>query len=85
MGVVNKLDEQGEVVRNNSRLVAQGYTQQEGIDFSESFAPVERLEAIRLLLSYVINHDIVLYQMDVKSYFLNGLIYEEVYVKQPLG
>ena len=77
----NKLNEQGEVTRNKARLVAQGYSQQEGIYYTETFAPVARLEAIRLLLSYVINHDIILYQMDVKSAFLNGVIEEEVYVK----
>ncbi|CAJ2641766.1 unnamed protein product [Trifolium pratense] len=81
----NKLNEQGEVVRNKARLVAQGYSQQEGIDYTETFAPVARLEAIRLLLSYAVNHGITLYQMDVKSAFLNGFIYEEVYVKQPPG
>ncbi|KAK2403016.1 hypothetical protein QL285_052490 [Trifolium repens] len=81
----NKLNEQGEVVRNKARLVAQGYSQQEGIDFTETFAPVARLEAIRLLLSYAVNKGITLYQMDVKSAFLNGVISEEVYVKQPPG
>ncbi|KAK2381799.1 putative mitochondrial protein [Trifolium repens] len=81
----NKLKEQGEVVRNKARLVVQGYSQQEGIDFTETFDPVARLEAIRLLLSYVVNHGITLYQMDVKSAFLNGVITEEVYVKQPSG
>ena len=79
----NKLNEQGEVVRNKARLVAQGYSQQEGIDYTEIFAPVARLEAIRLLLSYAVNHGITMYQMDVKSAFLNGVISEEVYVKQP--
>jgi transposase InsO family protein len=81
----NKLNEQGEVTRNKARLVAQGYSQQEGIDYTETFAPVARLEAIRLLLSYAVNHGIILYQMDVKSAFLNGVIEEEVYVKQPPG
>ncbi|KAK2398040.1 putative mitochondrial protein [Trifolium repens] len=81
----NKLNEQGKVVRNKARLVAQGYSQQEGIDFTETFAPVARLEAIRLLLSYAVNNGITLYQMDVKSAFLNGVISEEVYVKQPPG
>ncbi|KAK2369536.1 putative mitochondrial protein [Trifolium repens] len=81
----NKLNEQGEVVRNKARLVTQGYSQQEGIDFTETFAPVARLEAIRLLLSYAVNNGITLYQMDVKSAFLNGVISEEVYVKQPPG
>ena len=81
----NKLNEQGEVTRNKARLVAQGYSQQEGIDYTETFAPGARLEAIRLLLSYAINHGIILYQMDVKSAFLNGVIEEEVFVKQPPG
>uniref|UniRef100_UPI0030C737C7 reverse transcriptase domain-containing protein n=1 Tax=Bradyrhizobium sp. TM233 TaxID=2599801 RepID=UPI0030C737C7 len=66
-----------------ARLVAQGYSQQEGIDYTETFAPVARLEAIRLLISFSINHNIVLHQMDVKSAFLNGYISEEVYVHQP--
>jgi len=78
---INKLNEQGEVTRNKAWLVAQGYSQQEGIDYTETFAPVARLEAIRLLLSYAINHGIILYQMDVKSAFLNGVIEEEVFVK----
>ena len=77
----NKLNEQGEVTRNRARLVAQGYNQQEGIDYTKTFAPVARLEAIRLLLSYAINHGIILYQMDVKSAFLNGVMEEEVFVK----
>jgi len=80
----NKLNEQGEVTRNKARLVAQGYSQQEDIDYTETFALVAGLEAIRLLLSYAVNHGIILYQMDVKSAFLNGVIEEEVYVKQPL-
>lgn len=73
------------MVGNKARLVVQGYSQQEGIYFSETFASVTRLEAIILLISYVINHDIVLYQIDVKSAFLNGFIFEEVYVKKPHG
>jgi len=81
----NKFNEQGEVVRNKARLVAQGYSQQEGIDYTKTFAPVARLEAIRLLLSYAVNHGIILYQMDVKSAFLNGVISEEVFVKKPPG
>jgi len=81
----NKLNEQGEVIRNKARLVAQGYSQQEGIDYTETFGPVARLEAIRLLLSYAVNHGIILYQMDVKSAFINGVIEEEVFVKQPPG
>jgi len=81
----NKLNEQGEVTRNKARLVAQGYNQQEDIDYTETFAPVARLEAIRLLLSHAVNHGILLYQMDAKNAFLNGVIEEEVYVKQPPG
>jgi len=81
----NKLIEKGEVVGNKSRLVTQGYNQQEVIDYTGTFAPVARLEAIRLLISYEVNHGIRLYQMNVKSAFLNGVIFEEVYVKQPLG
>lgn len=81
----NKLDEQGKVVRNKARLVAQGYNQQEGIDFTETFAPVARLEAIRIMLAFAAHKNIKLFQMDVKSAFLNGFIEEEVYVKQPPG
>ena len=81
----NKMDESGNVIRNKARLVAQGYNQEEGIDFDESFAPVARLEAIRMLLAYASYKDFKLYQMDVKSAFLNGFINEEVYVKQPPG
>jgi hypothetical protein len=72
-------------VRNKARLVAQGYTQVEGIDFDETYAPVARLEAIRILLAYANYNDILLYQMDVKSAFLNSEIDEEVYVRQPPG
>ncbi|GJW35946.1 retrovirus-related pol polyprotein from transposon TNT 1-94 [Tanacetum coccineum] len=79
----NKLDENGVVSRNKARLVAQGYNQQEGIDFDETYAPVARLESIRILLAYASAHDFKLYQMDVKSAFLNGFINEEVYVAQP--
>ncbi|KAH9679831.1 hypothetical protein KPL71_026290 [Citrus sinensis] len=79
----NKMDESGVVVRNKARLVAQGYNQEEGIDFDETFAPVARLESIRMLLAYACHKDFILYQMDVKSAFLNGYILEEVYVKQP--
>lgn len=79
----NKLDENGIIVRNKAILVAQGYNQEEGIDFEEIFAPVARLEAIRLLLAYACSMNFQLFQMDVKSAFLNGYINEEVYVKQP--
>ncbi|GJY35139.1 retrovirus-related pol polyprotein from transposon TNT 1-94 [Tanacetum coccineum] len=81
----NKLDENGIVSRNKARLVAQGYNQQEGIDFDETYAPVARLESIRILLAYACAHDFKLFQMDVKSAFLNGFINEEVYVAQPPG
>ncbi|GJW09314.1 retrovirus-related pol polyprotein from transposon TNT 1-94 [Tanacetum coccineum] len=81
----NKLDENGIVSRNKARLVAQGYNQQEGIDYDETYAPVARLESIRILLAYACTLDFKLFQMDVKSAFLNGFINEEVYVAQPLG
>ncbi|GJZ53223.1 putative ribonuclease H-like domain-containing protein [Tanacetum coccineum] len=81
----NKKDKRGIVIRNKERLVAQGYTQEEGIDYDEVFAPVARIEAIRLFLAYALFKDFVVYQMDVKSAFLYGKIEEEVYVCQPLG
>ncbi|GJR18844.1 putative ribonuclease H-like domain-containing protein, partial [Tanacetum coccineum] len=81
----NKKDERGIVIKNKERLVAQGYTQEEGIDYDEVFAPVARIEAIRLFLAYASFKDFVLYQMDVKSAFLYGKIEEEVYVCQPPG
>ncbi|GKA65918.1 putative ribonuclease H-like domain-containing protein [Tanacetum coccineum] len=81
----NKKDERGIVIKNKARLVAQGYTQEEGIDYYEVFALVARIEAIRLLLAYASFKDFVVYQMDVKSAFLYGKIKEEVYVCQPPG
>ncbi|GJV99098.1 retrovirus-related pol polyprotein from transposon TNT 1-94 [Tanacetum coccineum] len=81
----NKKVERGIVIRNKVRLVAQGYTQEEGIDYDEVFAPVARIEAIRLFLAYALFKDFVVYQMDVKSAFLYGKIKEEVYVCQPPG
>ncbi|GKE04358.1 putative ribonuclease H-like domain-containing protein, partial [Tanacetum coccineum] len=81
----NKKDKRGIVIRNKVRLVAQGYTQEEGIDYDEFFAPVARIEATRLFLAYASFKDFVVYQMDVKSAFLYGKIEEEVYVCQPLG
>ncbi|GJR07222.1 copia protein [Tanacetum coccineum] len=81
----NKLDENGVVSRNKARLVAQGYNQQEGINYDETYAPVARLESIRILLAYACALDFKLFQMDVKSAFLNGFINEEVYVAQPPG
>ncbi|GKG30284.1 retrovirus-related pol polyprotein from transposon TNT 1-94, partial [Tanacetum coccineum] len=80
-----KLDENGVVSRNKARLVAQGYNQQEGIDYDETYAPVARLEYIRILLAYACALDFRLFQMDVESAFLNGLINDEVYVAQPSG
>ncbi|GKE34649.1 putative ribonuclease H-like domain-containing protein [Tanacetum coccineum] len=79
----NKKDERGIMIRNKARLVAQSYTQEEGIDYDEVFAPVARIEAIRLFLAYASFKDFVVYQMDVKSAFLYGKIEEEFYVYQP--
>ena len=76
----NKQDDQGIIVRNKARLVAKGFSQVEGLDFGETFALVARLEAIRILLAYASHHEMKLYQMDVKSVFLNGFINELVYV-----
>ncbi|GJZ65899.1 putative ribonuclease H-like domain-containing protein, partial [Tanacetum coccineum] len=81
----NKKDERGVVVRNKARLVAQGYRQEEGIDYDEVFAPVARIEAIRIFLAFASYMGFIVYQMDVKSAFLYGKIDEEVYVSQPLG
>ncbi|GJZ30311.1 ribonuclease H-like domain-containing protein, partial [Tanacetum coccineum] len=81
----NKKDERGIVIRNKPRLVAQGYTQEYVIDYDEVFAPVARIEVIRLFLAYALFKDFVVYQMDVKSAFLYGKIEEEVYVYQPSG
>ena len=81
----NKLDESAIIVRNKARLVAKGYNQEEGIDYEETYAPVARLEDIRVLLAFACIKGFKLYQMDVKSAFLNGYIMEEVYVEQPPG
>jgi hypothetical protein len=81
----NKEGENGEVVRNKSRLVALGYSQKEGIDYEETFAPIACLEAIRILLAFSVAKGFKLYQMDVKSAFLNGFLEEEVYVRQAPG
>nr|GEY24608.1 hypothetical protein [Tanacetum cinerariifolium] len=80
-----KLDELGGILKNKARLVAQGYHQEEGIDFEESFAPVARLEAIRIFLAYAAHKNMVVYQMDVKTVFLNVNLREEVYVSQSDG
>jgi hypothetical protein len=81
----NKQDDHGVVPRNKARLVAKGYSQVEGLDFDETYAPVARLESICILLAYATYHGFKLYQMYVKSAFLNGPIKEEVYVEQPSG
>nr|GEZ20957.1 retrovirus-related Pol polyprotein from transposon TNT 1-94 [Tanacetum cinerariifolium] len=80
-----KLDELGGILKNKARLVARGYRQEEGIDFEESFASVARLDAIRIFLAYAAHKNMVVYQMDVKTAFLNGNSREEVYVSQPNG
>ncbi|GJV06467.1 retrovirus-related pol polyprotein from transposon TNT 1-94 [Tanacetum coccineum] len=79
------IDELGGILKNKARLVARGYRQEEGIDFEESFAPVARLEAIRIFLAFAAHMNMVVYQMDVKTAFLNGNLREEVYVSQPDG
>ncbi|GJS14606.1 retrovirus-related pol polyprotein from transposon TNT 1-94 [Tanacetum coccineum] len=81
----NKKDEDQTVIRNKARLVAKGYAQEEGIDFEESFAPVARLEAVRIFIAYAAHKSFPIYQMDVKTAFLNGPLKEEVYVAQPEG
>ena len=81
----NKSDEHGTVIQNKSRLVAYGYTQVEVIDFDETFALVVRLESIMILLAIASHLNFKLYQMNVKSAFLNGMLQEEVYVEQPKG
>nr|GEW23794.1 hypothetical protein [Tanacetum cinerariifolium] len=80
-----KLDELGGILKDKARLVAHGYRLEEGIDFEESFSPVARLEAIRIFLAYAAHKNMVVYQMDVKTAFLNGNLWEEVYVSQPDG
>nr|GEZ25381.1 copia protein [Tanacetum cinerariifolium] len=81
----NKKDESSLVIRNKARLVAVGYSQQEGIDYDETFALVARIEIIRLFLAYAAHKDFTVYQMDVKTTFLNGILKEDVYVGQPPG
>ncbi|GJW44914.1 retrovirus-related pol polyprotein from transposon TNT 1-94 [Tanacetum coccineum] len=80
-----KLDEMGGILKNKARLVARSCRQEEGIDFKESFAPVARLDAIRIFLGYAAHMNMIVYQMDVKTAFLNGILREEVYVSQPDG
>jgi hypothetical protein len=81
----NKQGEDGEVVRNKAHHIAQGFSQVEGLDFRKIFALVACLEAIRILLAFVVSKGLILYQMNVKSAFLNDVIQEEVFVKQPPG
>ncbi|XP_070020852.1 uncharacterized protein [Nicotiana sylvestris] len=81
----SQLDEDGTVTMNKTRLVVQGYSQEEGINYDEIFAPIARLEAIRLLIAFAAHMESTLHQMDVKSVFLNGYLKEEVFVRQPLG
>ncbi|GJT35747.1 retrovirus-related pol polyprotein from transposon TNT 1-94 [Tanacetum coccineum] len=80
-----KIDESGGVLKNKAQLVAQGFTQEEGINFKESFAPVARIEAIRIFVAYVAHNNMIIYQMDVKTALLNGELKEEVYVSQLKG
>ncbi|GKF16622.1 retrovirus-related pol polyprotein from transposon TNT 1-94, partial [Tanacetum coccineum] len=80
-----KIDESGRVLKNKARLVAQGFRQEEGIDFEESFASVARIEAIRIFVSNAAHKNMTIYQMDVKTAFLNGDLKQEVYVSQPEG
>jgi hypothetical protein len=80
---INKLNEDGQVTKNKARLVCKGYSQVEGIDFEETFSPVARMEAIILILVYACSKNIKVYQMDVKSAFLNEDLEEEVYIEQP--
>ena len=82
---INKLDGDGIVTRNKARLIAKGYSQEEGIDYDETYAPVARLEAIRMFLAFTAHSNFKVYQMDVKSAFLNGELEEEVYAEQPPG
>ncbi|GJR26089.1 retrovirus-related pol polyprotein from transposon TNT 1-94 [Tanacetum coccineum] len=81
----NKKDEDQTIIRNKARLVVKGYAQEEGIDFEESFAPVARLEAVRIFVAYAAHRSFPIYQMDIKTKFLNGPLKEEVYVAQPDG
>nr|GFC64701.1 retrovirus-related Pol polyprotein from transposon TNT 1-94 [Tanacetum cinerariifolium] len=81
----NKHDEEQTVIRNKSRLVVRGYRQEEGLDFEESFAPVARMEAIRIFLAYAAHKSFTVFQMDVKTTFLHGSLKEDVYVCQPEG
>ncbi|GKD95539.1 retrovirus-related pol polyprotein from transposon TNT 1-94, partial [Tanacetum coccineum] len=80
-----KLDELVGILKNKARLVAHGYRQEEGINFEESFAHVTRLEAVRIFLAFAAHMNMIVYQMDVKTAFLNGILHEDVYASQPGG
>ena len=79
----NKTDEEGNVIHNMAHLMAQGYSQMEGVDYDETFASVARMESIRILLALACHLKFKLYQIDVKTTFLNGFLKEDVYVAQP--
>ncbi|GJW29336.1 retrovirus-related pol polyprotein from transposon TNT 1-94 [Tanacetum coccineum] len=81
--IIVKLDEYGDVLKNKARLVTKGYRQEKGINFEESFAPVARIEATRILIANAASKNMIIYQMDVKTAFMNGELKEEVYVSQP--
>ena len=81
----NKLNEDGKVSRNKAKLVYKGYSQEEGIDYGETFSSIARLEGVKTSLEYASQRGFKVYQMDVKSVFLNGILEEEVYIKQPKG
>ncbi|GKB93052.1 retrovirus-related pol polyprotein from transposon TNT 1-94 [Tanacetum coccineum] len=82
---MNKKDEHGTTTKNKARLVLQGYSQEEGIDYDETFTPVARMESIKIFLAFATYMNFKVYQINVKSAFLNGKLKEEVYVKQPPG
>jgi hypothetical protein len=77
----NKMNEQGEVVRNKTKLVCKGYSHKEGIDYEETYAPIARMEVVRIFLAYAMNKKFIVYQMDVKSFFLNGELEKDVYIE----
>ena len=81
----NKMNEQGVVVRNKARIVPKGYSQQEFIDYEERYSPIGRMEVVRMFLIYAIKKKFKVYQLDVKSTYLNGELEEEVYIEQPEG
>ena len=79
----NKLDENGEITRNKARLVCKGYAQEEGLEYGQTFSIVARMEGVRTLLAYAAYKGFKVYQMDVKSTFLNGILEEEFYIEKP--